>query len=458
MKELVLLITTTCILVMACTSNVTEASGIPCNDDLSDPGIPAVKSDYTEGLDDLQGPSDHFDYNLDDYWVRTENIHTTTVSVAIHRAALSSGPSPDEFSDYVIKCFHLAWHTFGGYKYERYGIKVRANGDTTTWSLSRVGVSITATDFAAPYLWEYIAHEIFHSWLGKLIEREPDGSGNAFQLEIWIKEGATTYYGIRHMGLARGGDHYTSGMLSRWNQYSANVGTEFDLSIDELVAAVGVSASDSPNDGEYTNMIYARSSLINYMLDMELSNDNQSLDALMGYLYEHYGLTGVMWRHENISPILESLTGRSYDDFIDTHILTNAQLPLDGNFQLLKRDEFYIDITANGSDGPVTVLKGTPVSIAISIDPGSCAGQNVDWWIYLDGSWSSQDYYSYVIPGGWRPGFMRTIAYQLMPISSKTILNTALPVGSYFFFFAVDDNADNVTDWTWLDFVQINVQ
>ncbi|MDY6973377.1 MAG: carboxypeptidase-like regulatory domain-containing protein [Thermodesulfobacteriota bacterium] len=117
-----------------------------------------------------------------------------------------------------------------------------------------------------------------------------------------------------------------------------------------------------------------------------------------------------------------------------------------------------IDIKANGSDGPVTLINATPVSIDISIDPGGYAGQGADLWVYLDGYWSSIDYYSYVVPLGCVPGFRRTAAHPLVPFEEKNILNMRLLPGSYVLCYAADSNADGVMDWTRGDIVWVNVQ
>ena len=42
------------------------------------------------------------------------------------------------------------------------------------------------------------------------------------------------------------------------------------------------------------------------------------------------------------------------------------------------------DIKANGSDGPVTVQSGDPVSLEITLNAGSSAGTNADWWAVCD--------------------------------------------------------------------------
>jgi hypothetical protein len=111
-------------------------------DDLDDPGVPETKTDYTEGLSRAQGNPDHFDYDTHDYHVTERMLHRTLVSVAVHRDAMTAeSPSPEAFAELIIDYFHHAWHVFGGYKYDRFGVKIRKPAAGTGFSLSPVGVS-----------------------------------------------------------------------------------------------------------------------------------------------------------------------------------------------------------------------------------------------------------------------------------------------------------------------------
>ena len=118
------------------------------------------------------------------------------------------------------------------------------------------------------------------------------------------------------------------------------------------------------------------------------------------------------------------------------------------------------DIKANGSDGLVSVSHGTPVSIAISLDPGDHAGQNADWWVVesaADG-W----YYYDVVGGSWSfvPGLSVTYQGGLFNFASFEVLNTSgLPVGTYTFYFGVDMNMNGSLDFSQLycDYVVVNV-
>ena len=117
-------------------------------------------------------------------------------------------------------------------------------------------------------------------------------------------------------------------------------------------------------------------------------------------------------------------------------------------------------IQANGSNGPVTVSSGTPVSITISLNPGDKAGQNADWWV-AESAPDGWHYYD-VIGGSWSflPGLSVTYQGPLFNFTSFGVLNTSgLPVGSYTFYFGVDMNMNASLDFDQLyyDSVVVNV-
>ncbi len=429
-----------------------EGTGIPCNDDLSAPGNPSTKRSYTEGLANSSEPADFFDYNTTDYWTRVLDLHGATFEVAIHTSVLDEGggPEAEAFSEYVFQCFHIAWHVFGGYAYDRYAVKVRAVSESTGYSLSQVGVAVSAEDYTVPYLEEFIAHEIFHSWLGLLIKYEGGPGENRFRLETWIQEGAATYYGIRHMGFVKGESHYMDGVRSRWNQYSDFSGTQFDQSVENLAAQIGESMTDSPDDNNYITMLYARSMLLNYLMDMELGKNGRSLDSLMRRLYDSYGLTGRVWKQEDIPAMLEELTGRNQDVFLNTWLHADTPITLDGNIQFLKRDALCMDIKANGSDGPISLLSNEYPRITIELDAGEYAGESADWWLAV--STPHGWYYVGAQPLSWLPfppDAPATLQHPLLDLHEVDLSNTpGLPsgAGAYIFFFVVDLRMNGMLD------------
>jgi len=114
------------------------------------------------------------------------------------------------------------------------------------------------------------------------------------------------------------------------------------------------------------------------------------------------------------------------------------------------------DIKANGQDGPIVVSSEATVSVAVTLDPGSWAGREADWWIaaYTPFSW-----YTYIHPSGWRAGIHRCVQIPLVEIATPIeVLNRTLPKGQYIFYFGVDGNTDGLADGTWMDSVNVEVK
>ena len=121
------------------------------------------------------------------------------------------------------------------------------------------------------------------------------------------------------------------------------------------------------------------------------------------------------------------------------------------------------DIKANGSDTAVVVSAASTVTIAVTLDAGSLAGQNADWWVAastpfgwfyydaLQGQFQSVDNSPQLI----LPSLQTPLLTVAAPL---TVLSSPLPPGSYTFYFAVDGIADGVLDATLLDSVQVTVQ
>lgn len=318
---------------------------------MSNPGNPTTKVDWRQGLE--QFSEGYFEFDPESYWAQSQMIHGTTVVVAIHKSLVEvsdirgfAAPIPQEFADFVFQVFHQYWHVFDGFVYDRYIVKVNAISDPQRFTgASAVGLilgSISGPDLNYPphqyvsgMYEEFVSHEIFHAWNGGIIEYVPSNDRRLTQLETWITEGSTVYYSAWVRGIVKGFPAYANAMKGRWDQYARNVGTEYDLSLEGLTFKIGTPATLPPPPSEYTNMLYARSSMLNYMLDLELSGMGTNLDALMRYLYDNFGLKGKRWKQEDISAALQALSGRNFNDFFNAYLYTNAPLPLDGNFQFV---------------------------------------------------------------------------------------------------------------------------
>jgi predicted metalloprotease with PDZ domain len=302
-------------------------------DDLADPGVPLLKRPFTEGLRNAQGRPDHFEFDTNEYHVFRSDLHGTMIEVAVHTSAPAPGtPGPEEYARFVAAAFHAHWHVFGGYPYDRFAVKVRAENDLDGFSLSPVGLSVPVAEFRHPVVWEFTAHEMFHAFNGKTIRYEPNGT-TLFQAETWIAEGATVYYSFRALGLVRGDEHYHAGMAYRHAFYRDN--PDLDRSFADLANTIGESMWDDPADSDRSAMLYARGAMAAYVLDRELSARGSSLDALMRELYLR-GIEQRTWSQPELPAIVESLVGDRLDSFFAPNVDGSSRVPVSGAFEFLR--------------------------------------------------------------------------------------------------------------------------
>lgn len=316
-------------------SGGTQTGGTSTDD--SAPGTPASKSAWSVAIQDFQGtgdPATAFAYDAQNYLVRQQTIHGTQVTVAVHNATpAGGGPAATDFADACLAFFRAAWDAFGGFPYDGYEFKVRAPGDAQGFSLSPGGVIIDAADYAGPGVYEFVAHEMFHAWNGKIFEPRPDASDALFQTESWLVEGATVYYSFRVLGQTRGSAEFSTGMAGRWSQYEARRGTAADLSFAELAAqATGAESGENT----YTIMLFARGAIVAYLLDEKLRAAGSSLDALMQKLYVDSGLAGRPWTEAEVEAAVRTLGGAAVADWLANAVSTNVALDttFDGRFTL----------------------------------------------------------------------------------------------------------------------------
>lgn len=117
------------------------------------------------------------------------------------------------------------------------------------------------------------------------------------------------------------------------------------------------------------------------------------------------------------------------------------------------------DIKANGSNGPVVVPSGSIVTVTVSLDPATYVGTPADYWVAA-ATPNGIYWYNYTT-GQWvqSPTPVRAYGGPLTNFNNYTVLNTTtLPVGPTFFYFAVDNNANNILDATWWDYVVVKVE
>ncbi len=117
------------------------------------------------------------------------------------------------------------------------------------------------------------------------------------------------------------------------------------------------------------------------------------------------------------------------------------------------------DVKANGSDAPVLVAEGSPVSISLSISAGENVGQNADWWILESTPEQTLNYFD-LNSLSFTPGLRTTLQGPLVELTNVQILSrTDLSPGNHLFLFGVDTNMNGIPDIDLLfyDVVTVNV-
>ena len=141
-------------------------------------------------------------------------------------------------------------------------------------------------------------------------------------------------------------------------------------------------------------------------------------------------------------------------------VATNSEGTSYGDDKTFNATILYVQVKANGQNGPIVVSPSTPVSIDISLDPGNRAGELADWWIAAKTPFAPPgDWYTYVYPTGWKPGINLCVQTPLFALSPFEVLNMTLPAGDYTFYFVIDD-PDRVATGPWwgLGLVEVTVQ
>ena len=161
---------------------------------------------------------------------------------------------------------------------------------------------------------ELFAHELFHSWNGKLIHPveldRPDLTRPIMSPNIWFIEGVTHFYDI----MAR----YRTGLTDKQRLYN-------DLSLLMTAGNVSRSLKMASLDVDKTldSMLYSKGALAALDLDLKirsLSRGRRSLYDVMRMLYRRFGLRSRSYTAASLREIAAQAAGRNLDDFFSRYI------------------------------------------------------------------------------------------------------------------------------------------
>ena len=191
--------------------------------------------------------------------VFTRSIEGMELEVAVHNSLtgspLISGARvllEAELAELVFRLWKGHRSVFGGYPYDRFVTVIRGPGDeplgnylNSIWGLevSTVGFQLGGTQESEPphgatdpFAYDFISHELVHTWKGGIIARVPRPD-IPFQPETWFVEGVTIYYTARS-NPDREGLH--EDILGGWyEEYQAQSAEDRVLSFEKMGAWLG---------------------------------------------------------------------------------------------------------------------------------------------------------------------------------------------------------------------------
>lgn len=108
-------------------------------------------------------------------------------------------------------------------------------------------------------------------------------------------------------------------------------------------------------------------------------------------------------------------------------------------------------IQANGKDGTVEIRSSDALLVTISMQSGSLAGKDADWWLYAETPFG--EFYGTLTAGGLNWASMEKPIFQvpLFDLPAVGVLDLSgggLPAGQYSLYFEVDDKMDGIRNGT----------
>ncbi len=180
-----------------------------------------------------------------------------------------------------------------------------------------------------------------------------------------------------------------------------------------------------------------------YSSDLDSLNINidlRSIEFVLPGNYHDLGLDITLFLLEPLSPDQPVSIDTARSKFEIQHGIIYMGSVMSGSIVLVTPISGIVKV--NGSDVPVTVSSGSPVSVTISLNAGNNAGDNVDLWVVADTPFG----WYYYTSTGWQPGLTATYMGPLFNLNTMNILNSILPQGNYTFYFGADLNMNGTPD------------
>ena len=186
------------------------------------------------------------------------------------------------------------------------------------------------------------------------------------------------------------------------------------------------------NGSEPTGAVGMYASSINQAWDQPMEAQDEFADRFCDGTYDTFGALCFAASCK----MIDRYGSSGIDEFNHWHIFGDPSLNVRGDGS---SNPTFVDIKANGEDGPLNVSPGTTITLTASVNPGELEGVTHDWWLMARRNEETK--YWWTISGEWIQSAAPVRAYEgaLLEIDSFEITSGSIPSGTWGFTFAVDE-------------------
>jgi len=245
---------------------------------------------------------------------------------AVHCGPKDIGSELERKADTVVTIFKDYISRFGDFPFKKYvAIFAERTADGKYIHGSAHGVGFACPiDMPLMYTTQFIAHEIFHVWNGRVINQKS-------QYEVWFKEGFTQYYG--YLTPYRTGlyseDVFISYLRNDYQEYIERYKAGEDIALARVNEGIARNEGHE-QEGSIRNLImYRKGALVASLMDdriRESTGDKKNLDDLMRYMFLEF--RDKLYSSDDILKALNNVTGQDFTSFFSDFIYGRTKLPL----------------------------------------------------------------------------------------------------------------------------------
>lgn len=227
--------------------------------------------------------------------------------------------------DTAVKIFNDYTSRFGDFPFSKYVAIFAAKTPDGKY----IHGTAHGSGFAGPiemgniYTLQFMAHEIFHVWNGRLISQKSD-------YEVWFKEGFTQYYGYitpYRAGLY-GKDIYLQYLKNDYSEYLKIYENGLDMAVTRVNEGIARREGFTQADSIRVWIMYNKGALVAHLMNntiMEYTKGQKTLDNLMNYMFNNYRYKS--YTTDDILKAVNNITGQDFSKFFMDYIYGRAKLP-----------------------------------------------------------------------------------------------------------------------------------